>query len=414
MRRLLLGLSLALCALRADAALTGAAGKLNAVPCRGGTHISCRQSNNSLTRLTGALMSIFDAQLGTVAALTNHQVEELQLGWSDLHCYPSATSCTGSCNTSQTGPVVNGMQTYYCWDPLLAAASTVFQAGTGHFIQLDFVITPTHGVPGWMTSSGAQYVNGQIVPWDATYLSTYGTFLTALAAEITSMEGAGSHSPVLSITVSVPVGEMNIIGTELVGGVETFCGGTTQPPASCSGGITYSRSSYLSAWETMITDHCSAFSSLKMNMLISAPTEGQIAGPSTDYTFYPAVVTYAQTACKGPARFAADLGAGYYNGAPSQRMGDYVPGGAGGSLQGDLTLAYQMVCHYTADSSSSCPAPFGTFPQNILRAVCTAWDQGAFYVGIYKADVLYLSGTGSITVQQAVTSNNNLAYCNPP
>lgn len=369
------------------------------VPIRLSCGASDRYSNCRATaapnRFVYALTTIFDQHLDTLAAQTNIDGIAMQVGWADLQA-----SSFSSCSSLQSA---GGSAGYYCWDPIDAALATIFQAGTGHRATLHILASP-QSVSNVLPGLGAQYVSGQVVPWDSHYIAVFSNFLTALSAHLVTLQGLGNHSSVFAVSQTVPVGEMNIIGC-LNG---NFYGGNAQPPNTGGPSIPYDNTAYLNAWETMSSAYSSAFGSTGQAVFISAPTQGQICGGTADYTFYPSVITNARTLGKSFWKFAADLDDKLFNGIGSQRMSDYFPGGSGTDLSNTLPLAFQMLCHSTADSSSSCPTLGGTYPTNLKLAVCNAMAAGATYIEIYKADVL----NSDSTIQAAISAVHTPTNCN--
>lgn len=234
----------------------------------------------------------------------------------------------------------------------------------------------------WLKATGVQTYNltdfqGRVheeaLPWDETYLSQYEQFLKSLAAHLSN---AGYSDTVARISIAVPVAEMDLIGCK-----NNMLGGT----------YPYDRATYLASWKTMIDAYATYFPNHKK--LISAPV-GLICFPNRDTQFFTDIMNYASgTYDTNFAPFAADL-----TSEGSDRMKSYT------SMVPKFGLGYQTIWSATNDRSLRMK---GTFPGNLLQAVCKAKSDGADYIEIYGVDVLNTDST----IQNGIKAVHDASLC---
>lgn len=237
-------------------------------------------------------------------------------------------------------------------------------------------------VAPWMKAAGMQTytltdfqgrTHEEIIPWDGTYLSQYTQFLKSLAAHLS---GSGYSSTVARLSVAVPVAEMDLIACR-----NNMLAGTSP----------YNRAIYLTSWKTMIDAYGSALPSYKK--LVSAPV-GLICFPDRDTQFFTDVMNYASEKYGTSfAPFAADL-----TSEGSDRMKSYA------SIVARQGSGYQTIWSATNDASHRMK---GTFPGNLLQAVCKAKTDGADYIEIYGVDVLNTDST----IQKGIKAVHDASLC---
>lgn len=235
----------------------------------------------------------------------------------------------------------------------------------------------------WLKAAGVQTytltdfqgrAHEEALPWDETYLSQYTQFLKSLAAHLSS---AGYSDTVARISIAVPVAEMDLIACK-----NNMLGGT----------YPYDRAIYLASWKTMIDAYATSFPNNKK--LISAPV-GLICFPNRDTQFFTDIMNYASgTYGTNFEPFAADL-----TSEGSDRMKSYT------SMVPKLGLGYQTIWSATNDTSHRMK---GTFPGNLLQAVCKAKSDGADYIEIYGVDVLNTDST----IQKGIKAVHDSSLCN--
>jgi len=258
----------------------------------------------------------------------------------------------------------------YDWTTLDAAFDTL--RTSGKLLTLH-VGASSIGVPRWLTSLGVvTYTYNtpmgaavtEPLPWDATYLSRYTRFVTALAAHI---QVRGDTSLLYAVSDGVPVAEMSIVGCQ--NGI-------------MSGGAAYSRSNYLNAWKTTVDAHAAAFSATRL--FISAPV-AVICMPDNDgKVFYTELMNHALVKSAKATVFAADL-----NATGSARLTQ-----VDASISTRTAIAFQMIWSSTNDT------------QNRMRgtlkdAVCSGIGSGARYFEIYKADISSTDAAIQDAIQRA-------------
>jgi Beta-galactosidase len=244
----------------------------------------------------------------------------------------------------------------YDWTTLDAALDTVRARGK----QLTLHVGASSiGLPRWLAALGAASytystpMSGAItdpVPWDSTYLSRYTRFVAALAAHIQARGDAGL---LYAVSDGVPVAEMSIVGCQ--NGV-------------LSGGMPYSRANYLTAWNTTVDAHATAFPNAQL--LISAPISGICVPDNDGKAFYTEVMNHALVKSAKATIFAADL-----NATGSSRMAQ-----ADASISARAALNFQMIWSSTNDTQNRMHGP-------LKDAVCRGIGYGARYFEIYKADI---------------------------
>ncbi len=224
--------------------------------------------------------------------------------------------------------------------------------------------------PQWVQTAGAQtytYTGPQgsvtdPVPWDSTFLSKYSSFVSALANHLQS---SGNMARVRAISVGAPVSEMSLVGCQ--NGV--------------MGGVSYSRSSYLQAWETTIANYASVFTTTPI--FVSAPIPVICAPDNDGKNFYTDLMNYATSLNSHAAIFTADL-----NALGSARMTQ-----VDSSVSSQLSVNFQMIWSATSD-------PQNKMQGSLLDAVCKGMGYGANYFEIYKSDI---ASTNS-SIQAAITT----------
>lgn len=235
----------------------------------------------------------------------------------------------------------------------------------------------------WLKTAGVQTytltdfqgrTHEEALPWDETYLSQYAQFLKSLA---THLSNSGYSSTVARLSVAVPVAEMDLIACKnnMLAGVHA-----------------YNRTTYLDSWKDMIDAYGTAFPSHKK--FVSAPV-GLICAPTRDTQFFTDVMNYA-SGKYGTSfiPFAADL-----TSEGSDRMKSYT------SMIAGRGLGYQTIWSSTNDASHRMK---GTFPGNLLQAVCKAKSDGADYIEIYGVDVLNTDST----IQKGIKAVHDSSLCN--
>lgn len=212
------------------------------------------------------------------------------------------------------------------------------------------------------------------IPWDKIYIAQYTQFLKSLAAHLSS---TGYSDTIARISVAVPVPEMDLIACK------NNLLANTYP---------YDRATYLATWETMIDAYASSFPSYKK--FVSAPV-GLICYPNRDTQFFSDVMNYASGKYGTSfVPFAADL-----TSEGSDRMKPYS------NMISSLGVGYQTIWSATNDPSLRMK---GTYPTNLLQAVCKAKSGGADYIEIYGVDVLNTDST----IQKAIKAIHDSSLCN--
>lgn len=248
------------------------------------------------------------------------------------------------------------VQGVYDWKTLDAAFDTV--RARGKQLTLHVGVSSV-GVPGWLVALGAVTYSYKTpmgatvtepIPWDATFLSRYTQFLAALAAHIQARGDAGLLH---AVSDGVPVPEMSLVGCQ---------------NAVLSGGIAYSRASYLSAWKATVDAHASAFPATRL--FVSAPVS-VICMPDNDgKAFYTELMNHALAKSSTATAFAADL-----NAAGSMRLRQ-----VDASIMSRASVAFQMIWSSANDTQHRMQ---GT----LNDALCRGQASGARYFEIYKADI---------------------------
>ena len=229
------------------------------------------------------------------------------------------------------------------------------------------------GVPRWLGALGvAMYTYStpmgaavtEPLPWDAIFIARYTRFVAALAAHV---QTRGDTSLLYAVSDGAPVAEMSLVGCQ---------------NGALSGGIAYSRASYLTAWKTTIDTHATAFS--EPRLFVSAPV-AVICRPDNDgKVFYTEVMDHALSKSARASVFAADL-----NAAGSARLAQ-----VDASVGARAALAFQMIWSSTNDSQNRM--------RGTLRdAVCHGLASGARYVEIYKADISSTDAAIQDAIQRA-------------
>ncbi len=265
----------------------------------------------------------------------------------------------------------------YDWTALDAAFAIV--RADGKLLTLDVGVASA-GLPGWLAGLGMKSytftspTGGPVtapIPWDPVFLGQYEQFIAALGAHV---QAEGNMGLLQATSDGTPLAEMSIVG----------CSNGDLAP-----GVAYSRSTYLSAWESTIAAHAAAFPGIKL--YVSAPV-AQICMPDNDgAAFYADVMSYAFEQTKTASVFAADL-----NALGSQRMAQ-----VSASIQSQAALtAFQTIWSYTGDPSNEMQ---GT----ISQAVCQGWNLGGRYFEIYKADL----SNSAPSVQTAIAQARTGAGC---
>jgi hypothetical protein len=243
----------------------------------------------------------------------------------------------------------------YDWTRLDAAFDTVRARGK----QLTLHIGASSlGIPNWLVALGVvtytyNSPTGAVtepIPWDAIFLSRYAQFVSALAAHV---QARGDTGLLYAVSDGVPIGEMSIFGCQ--NGI-------------LSGGIAYSRASYLNAWQTTVDAHAAAFPATRL--FISAPV-AVICMPDNDGSaFYTQVMDHALSKTAQASVFAADL-----NAVGSARLVQ-----VDASIRTRVAIAFQMIWSSTNDTQNRMQ---GT----LQDAVCHGIASGGRYFEIYKADI---------------------------
>ena len=244
----------------------------------------------------------------------------------------------------------------YDWTTLDAAFDTVRARGKALTLHVG---ASSIGVPRWLEALGvAMYTYTtpmgttvtEPVPWDATFVSRYTRFVAALEQHGRTR---GDTSLLYAVSDGVPVSEMSLIGCR---------------NGTLSGGVAYSRASYLQAWRTSVDAHAAAFAQTRL--FISAPV-GVICSPDNDgRAFYTELMNHALGRTANATVFAADL-----NAAGSARLAQ-----VDASVSTRAAVAFQTIWSATND-------PQNRMRGSLLDAVCRGLASGARYVEIYKADI---------------------------
>jgi hypothetical protein len=237
------------------------------------------------------------------------------------------------------------------------------------------------GLPSWLGGLGAVTYSYRTptgatitepIPWDATFLSRYTQFMAALGAHI---QARGDSGLLYAVSDGAPVAEMSIVGCQ---------------NAILSGGIAYSRASYLSAWKTTVDAHAAAFPATKL--FISAPVP-VICMPDNDgKAFYTEVMNHALGKSSAATVFAADL-----NAAGSARLRQ-----VDASVSNRAAIAFQMIW-------SSVNDPQNRMQGTLNDAVCQGIAGGARYFEIYKVDI----SSSDAAIQNAIQSARAGQPCQP-
>ena len=270
------------------------------------------------------------------------------------------------------------VQGVYDWNKLDAAFDTVRARGkhlTLH-VGVSFI-----GIPSWLgglgvvtysfrTPTGATVT--EPIPWDATFVSRYTQFLSALADHI---QARGDTGLLYAVSDGAPVAEMSIVGCQ---------------NAILSGGIAYSRANYLSAWKTTVEAHAAAFPAARL--FISAPVS-VICMPDNDgKAFYTEVMNHALARSGTATVFAADL-----NAAGSARLRQ-----VDGSISARAAIAFQTIWSSVNDTQNRMQ---GT----LNDAVCQGIAGGARYFEIYKVDI----SSTDMAIQTAIHNARAGQPCRP-
>ena len=244
----------------------------------------------------------------------------------------------------------------YDWTTLDAAFDTVRARGK----QLTLHVGASSlGAPTWLAGLGTvMYTYAtpmgvtvtEPLPWDTTFISRYTRFVAALAAHV---QARGDTGLLYAVSDGVPVAEMSIVGCR---------------NGALSGGIAYSRASYLDAWKTTVDAHAAAFSTIAL--FISAPVTVICIPDNDGKAFYTEVMNHALAKTAKATVFAADL-----NALGSARLVQ-----VDASVSGRAAIAYQTIWSSTNDPQNRMQGP-------LTDAVCRGLGSGARYFEIYKADI---------------------------
>lgn len=258
----------------------------------------------------------------------------------------------------------------YDWTTLDAAFDTV--RARGKQLTLHVGVSSV-GIPNWLGAMGVVTYTyhtpmgvtvTEPVPWDAAFLSRYTQFLAALAAHV---QARGDTGLLYAVSDGAPVAEMSIVGCQ---------------NSTLSGGIAYSRASYLNAWQTTVDAHAAAFPATRL--FISAPV-AVICMPDNDgKAFYTEVMNHALAKSANATVFAADL-----NAAGSMRLRQ-----VDAPLSTRVAIAFQMIWSSTGDTQNRMQ---GTLDD----AVCHGLRSGARYFEIYKSDISSTDAAIQNAIQRA-------------
>lgn len=284
--------------------------------------------------------------------------------------------------------IVDGLALRTAWKTLepqagnydWAALDTAFDVVRAHGKRLTLHVGASAlGIPNWLAGLGVvtyTYNSPQGVavteplPWDATFLSRYGQFLTALSAHI---QARGDTDLLYAISNGVPVAEMSLFGCR---------------DGNLSGDVPlpYSRENYLEAWKTTTTAHAAAFA--EPALFISAPV-GMICFPDNGAAFYTDVMDHALTLNAKTTVFAADL-----NALGSARLAQ-----VSASLRTRAAIAFQTIWSSTDDTQKRMQ---GT----LMEAICEGIGSGARYFEIYKADIASSDAAIQAAIQRVRTGQS--------
>jgi hypothetical protein len=240
----------------------------------------------------------------------------------------------------------------YDWTLLDAAVTAVKAQGK----RLTVHVGASGGAwPNWLLTAGAvTYTYSSPIgsgtdplPWDAVLLQRHGRFVTALAQHL-----AANLSTLRAVSDGAPVSEMSLVGCQ--GGM--------------LGSTAYSRSSYLTAWQTTVHSHATAFPSTPI--FVSAPVS-VICQPTADgAAFYSDVMSDALSLPASFSVYAADL-----NALGSARLGQ-----VSSTLRQTRPIALQTIWSASND-------PGNRMAGSLHDAVCQGLAAGARYFELYKADL---------------------------
>jgi Beta-galactosidase len=227
-------------------------------------------------------------------------------------------------------------------DSIIAQAAAVNKHVTVH------IGVSGGGAPSWLASQGAQTFTANsprgtvtdYVPWDATLLQAYASFVSRLGSKYQNSD------TVTRFSVGAPISEMTILG----------CANNTM------GTTTYSRSRYLDAWNASYKAARDAFPS--DTLLVSLPMPFICFNDSDGAPFARDLGLELDS---NTSWFAADL-----RSDGSQRTAQ-LPAG--------MSIAYQAIWSVTGDTSARAGS-------SLQALTCTGWKAGARYVELYKADLM--------------------------
>ncbi len=324
--------------------------------------------------------SILTLALATLAACRGTTMPAARITSGKIFALMDPGASATTLQTYASLPAVDGVAFRVLWSSLEPTAGLYNWAGLDSAFavvrrnnkKLTLHVGPNAvGLPGWLAALGmATYTytdprgsQTDPVPWDAVYVSRYRAFVTALGAHV---QATGNVDLLESLSDPVPVPEMTIVGCQ---------------NGQLTGGITYSRSRYLAAWDTTIRTYASAFPGIRL--FVSAPLGFICLGDGNDgQAFYADVMRYALSLTSNAAVFAADLTA-----LGSARLQQ------AGSLPGQTAIGLQTIWSYTND-------PTNRMQGTLIDAVCRGWNAGARYFEIYQSDLT----SADPAVQTAIAS----------
>ena len=211
---------------------------------------ACGGGSNNTSSTPNQPTPPLPAQLGKVFALTD--VGDLT---ATLDGYAALATVDGLAFRT-AWKVLEPQNGVYNWSTLDTAFDTVRARGKQLTLHIG---ASSMGLPPWLFGLGvATYTYTppgglpvtEPIPWDATFISRYTQFVTALAAHI---QARGDASLLYAVSDGVPVAEMSIVGCQ---------------NGALNGGILYNRTSYLNAWKATIDAYAVAPAFAASNLFI--------------------------------------------------------------------------------------------------------------------------------------------------
>lgn len=268
---------------------------------------------------------------------------------------------------------------WYDWSTIDAAVAAA--ASHRKRVSLHVLASVFGSPPSWIYSQGAQSYSytsptgatrTDPVPWDGVFLSEWSTFVSALASHLNT---TGGLAQIQYVSIAVPVPEMSLVACS---------------NGALSGGVAYSRATYLNAWKTSIQAMRSAFPGV--TKLLPVPV-GVICWPDNDGpTFYHDALDYSLgLGASGFSIYATDL-----NALGSARMNGVAADAS------RAPVALQFIWSATSD-------PTNRMQGSLKDAICSGLKTyKAGYFEVYKVDLQ----SADAGIQGAIRAIHSPSLCN--